>query len=91
MLLIDRNVDMGITENEGLLYEVTLDALMLRLKSEDCTAADINAARAFIKDQGIQGGKTMAPKEDQLAFEMPKFTEVGKEIEEDDGRTGTNG
>lgn len=77
---------------EGKLYELTLASLTARLHSEDCTAADINAARAFIKDHGIQGGKTMEKKEEALGFALPKFDVVrrGEEIEEDDERTGTD-
>lgn len=75
---------------EGKLYELTLASLTARLKSEDCTAADINAARAFIKDHGIQGGKSMEKKEEGMVMALPSFTVYGKEIEEDDERTGTD-
>jgi len=63
----------SIEDKEGILYELTLDSLIARLKSEDCSAADINAARQLMKEQGIQGGSAMASKEKTLAFSLPTF------------------
>ena len=82
---------MSLSEKEGLLYELSLDALLSRLRSEDCCAADINAARAFIKDHGIQGGETMEPKETELGFAIPEFSVVGEEIDTNESATGTDG
>lgn len=79
---------MSIKENEGVLYELTLDAIIAKLKDPNCTAADINQARAFIKDHGIEGGKTMEHKENVLAFEIPEFDRRG-EVENDEA-TGTD-
>jgi len=53
---------MGIKDKEGTVYELTLDALIKKLKRDDCCAADVNAARAFMKDNSIEGGATMEPK-----------------------------
>jgi len=64
---------MSIADKEGLLYELTLDSLIARLKSEDVSAADINAARQMMKENGIQGGKAMEDKEAQVALAFPVF------------------
>ena len=82
---------MSVSEKEATIYELTLDALIARLKGEDTNAADINAGRAFIKDHGIEGGSTMKDKEKSLgeSFKPPQFTVYGEEI--DEPTTGTDG
>lgn len=38
----------------GSLHEALAQTLLIKLKSGECTAADLNVVRAFLKDNGIE-------------------------------------
>ena len=43
----------GFTEAAEVLHTALAKALLERIKSGDCTAADLSVARQFLKDNGI--------------------------------------
>jgi len=89
-----RGINLGmssIEELEGKLYELTLSAIIERLNSPDHNAADVNAARSFMKDHNIQGGGTTVAGDGDTPYDLPTFTEKGREIEDTGSNEGTDG
>lgn len=57
------------------LHTELADALLAKIRSGEATASDLNVARQFLKDNGIDGAKKPGSPLANLASEIP-FTET---------------
>jgi hypothetical protein len=62
------------------LHEVLAEKLLEKVKSSDATASELNVARQFLRDNGIDAvpteGSTLKRLVDELPFEIPTKPEV---------------
>ena len=62
------------------LHEVLAEKLLEKVKSSDATASELNVARQFLRDNGIDAvpteGSTLQRLADELPFEIPTKPEV---------------
>lgn len=59
----------------GLLHDVVAQDLIKRLSSGEATAAEINAAIKFLKDNGIEAVATENSKLKDLSNSLPEFSD----------------
>lgn len=57
------------------LHTELADALLVKIRSGEATASDLNVARQFLKDNGIDSARKPGSPLDNLANEVP-FTEL---------------
>lgn len=62
------------------LYKATLEGLLVKVRGPDATAADFQAARQFLKDNGITSIPEASPALLKLAESIP--FPVGSDVEE---------
>jgi hypothetical protein len=62
------------------LHELVADTLLERINSGDVTPADLNVARQFLKDNGIDAMPEKASPMFNLALSLP-FQDQGKPLE----------
>jgi hypothetical protein len=76
-----------LSEMENAIYKKSIEAILRALDSPDCKAADIQAARQFMKDFGIEGGEDTVQLENTLCdvIDLPQFNEEGSLGEEATG------
>lgn len=65
--------DKGDIEKLELLMSLSIDALIAKVRSGEATAADINVARAMLKDNGIQARGGKGSPLGTLAASLPTF------------------
>ena len=62
------------------LHEVLAEKLLEKVKSSDATASELNVARQFLRDNGIDAvpteGSPLKKLIDELPFEIPTKPEV---------------
>ena len=62
------------------LHEVLAEKLLEKVKSSDATASELNVARQFLRDNGIDAvpteGNSLQKLVDELPFEIPTKPEV---------------
>ena len=62
------------------LHEVLAEKLLEKVKSSDATASELNVARQFLRDNGIDAvpteGSSLQRLADELPFEIPTKPEI---------------